>query len=215
MSHVDAVSQAYLVWRRGADWATNAQFLADPAAVVGGQQVDEAELHQVIDLLVRRGLVKGESALSESIPNPALLTDEGVICVADYDGDVQKWIANNRSGGFDQSTHVSGQGIQVVAHSSNVQQHQHTEISNVQTLRHAAEKALSGLDIYEIDDEDADDVRRAAQRALDATEDGELEPGRLKRLATTLCAVALSFANTAAGLAFAEQLRDLLLPLMA
>jgi hypothetical protein len=81
-------------------------------------------------------------------------------------------------------------------------------------LRHAAEKALAGLDTYEIDDEDADDIRRAAQRALDATEDGELEPGRLKRLATTLWAVLLSFANTAAGLAFTEQLRDLLLPLM-
>jgi hypothetical protein len=81
-------------------------------------------------------------------------------------------------------------------------------------LRHAAENALAGLNTYEIDDEDADDIRRAAQRALDATEEGELEPGRLKRLATTLWAVLLSFANTAAGLAFTEQLRDLLLPLM-
>lgn len=218
MSRVNAVSQAYLLWRRGADWTTNAEFLADPAAVVGGQQVDEAELHEIIDLLVHRGLAKGPQGYGEHVPNPALLTDEGVICVVDHDGDVQKWIANNRPGVFDQSTYVSGQGNQVVAHSTNVQQNQHTEISNVQTLRHAAEQALAGLDTYEIDDEDADEdadeVRRAAQRALESIEDGEPEPGRLKRLATTLWAALLSFANTAAGLAFAEQLRDLLLPLV-
>jgi hypothetical protein len=137
-----------------------------------------------------------------------------VICVIDHDGDVQKWVANTRAGVFDQSTHVSGQGNQVVAHSTNVKQNQHTEISNVQTLRYAAEQALAGLDTYEIDDEDADEVRRAAQRALEAIKDGEPEPGRLKRLATTLWAALLLFANTAAGSAFAEQLRDLILPLV-
>lgn len=102
----------------------------------------------------------------------------------------------------------------MVAHSTNVQQNQHTEIDNVQTLRDVAEQALAGIDEYEIDDDDVDDVRRAAQRALDETADGEPEPGCLKRIATSLWAALLLFANTAIGTAFAEWLRDLLLPMV-
>lgn len=214
MSRINAVSRAYLHWRRSADWARNALFLLDGASAVDGVQVDDAEMREVIDLLVHRGLVQGPASLGDRLPDPALLSNEGVICVVDHDGDVQKWIANNRPGTFDQSTHVSGQGNQVVAHSTNVQQNQHTEISNVQTLRDVAEQALAGLDEYEIDDDEADDVRRAARRALDETANDEPEPGRLKKIATSLWAALLLFADTAAGTAFAERLRDLLLPMV-
>lgn len=214
MSRMNAVSQAYLLWRRPMDWTPNHEYLTDAASLVGGQQVDEAELREMLELLGRRGLVTGPTSLGCHVPDPALLTDEGMICVADFDGNVQKWIANNRPGVFDQSTHVTGQGNQVVAHSTNVQQSQHTEISNVQVLRDTAEQALVGLDMYEIEDEDEDGVRRAAQRALDETEDGEPEPDRLRRLATTLWAALLAFANTTVGTTFAERLRDILLPLV-
>lgn len=215
MSRMNAVSRAYLRWRRSADWARNDSFLHDTASAVDGVQVDEAEMREVVDLLLRRGLVKGPTSVGDSLPDPALLADEGMICVADHDGDVQKWVADSRSGGYiDQSTRVSGQGNQVVAHSTNVRQNQHTEINNVRTLRDVAEQALAGIDEYEIDDEDADDVRRAARRALDETANDEPEPGRLKKIATSLWAALLLFANTAAGTAFAERLRDLLLPMV-
>lgn len=176
--------------------------------------MSEHELREVIDVLVRCGLVTGPTSLADQIPDPAQLTDQGVICVVDHEGDVQKWTSSNRPGSIDQSTNVSGQGNQVVAHSSNVQQNQHTQINNTEVLREVAAQALVGLDEYEIDDEDADEVRRAAQRALDETAQGEPEPNRLKRLATNLWAALLAFANTAAGTAFAQQLRDLILPLV-
>lgn len=214
MSRINAVSRAYLHWRRAADWARNDLFLLHAASAVDSVQVDEAEMREVSDLLVRRGLVQGPTSLGDRLPDPALLSNEGVICVVDHDGDVQKWIANNRPGTFDQSTHVSGQGNQVVTHSTNVRQNQHTEISNVQTLRDVAEQALAGLNEYEIDDDEADEVRRAARRALDETANDEPKPGRLKKIATSLWAALLLFANTAAGTAFAERLRDLLLPMV-
>lgn len=214
MSRLNAVSQAFLRWRRSAGSSRNETFLSHAASMCDGTQVSEKELREVIDVLVRRGLVTGPTSLADQLPDPAQLTDQGVICAVDHEGDVQKWTSSNRPGSIDQSTNVGGQGNQVVAHSSNVQQNQHTQINNNEVLREVAAQALAGLDEYEIGDEDADDVRRAAQRALDETAQGEPEPNRLKRLATNLWAALLAFANTAAGPTFAQQLRDLLLPLV-
>lgn len=214
VSRIDLVSQAYLRWRRFTGWDRNETFLTDGASVCGGTRVSEEELRVVLELLVHRRLVKGPASLADAIPNPALLTDEGAICVADHDGDVQGWTASNRPGSVDQSTHVSGQGNQVVAHSSNVQQNQHTQITNSEVLREVAAEALAGLDEYEVDDEGHVDVRRAAERALDETTQGEAEPRLLTRLATSLWAALLAFGSTPAGTAFAERLRDLLLPMV-
>ncbi|MBW0108398.1 hypothetical protein I4I84_06560 [Pseudonocardia sp. KRD-182] len=214
MSRLNTVSQAFLRWRRSAGSSRNETILSHAASMCDGTQVSEDELREVIDVLVRRGLVTGPTSLADQLPDPAQLTDQGVICVVDHEGDVQKWTSSNRPGSIDQSTNVGGQGNQVVAHSSNVQQNQHTQINNNEVLREVAAQALAGLDEYEIGDEDADDVRRAAQRALDETAQGEPEPNRLKRLATNLWAALLAFANTAAGTTFAQQLRDLLLPLV-
>lgn len=214
VSRINTVSQAFLRWRRSAEMSRNEDFLTNTASVCDGGQVDEDELRDVVEILVRRGLVTGPTSLGDALPDPALLTDQGVICVVDHDGDVLKWVSSNRSSMIDQSTNVSGQGNQVVAHSSNVQQSQHTQINNNTVLRDVAAQALAGLDEYEMDDEDADDVRRAAQRALDETAQGEPEPGKLKKLATSLWAAVLLFANTAAGTLFAERLRDLLLPMV-
>ncbi|MGI9002232.1 MAG: hypothetical protein ACR2GH_11255 [Pseudonocardia sp.] len=215
MNRTNTVSRAYLRWRQSDAASSNSNFLADPASAVDGQQVDGAELNRVIDLLVHRGLAEGPQSFNDPVPDPAVLTSQGVICVADHDGDVAAWNTHYRPAGYvDQSTRVSGHRNQVVAHSSNVNQSQHTEINHVSALRSVAEQALEGIDEYEIDDEDGDDVRRAAQRALDETADGEPEQGRLRRLASTLWAALLAFSNTAAGTAFAERLRDLLLPLV-
>jgi hypothetical protein len=215
LNRIDTMSRAFLCWRRSAGWDRNDTFLTDSVSICDGTQVTEEELRMVVELLVRRRIVTGPTSYADPLPDPALLSDEGVICVVDHDGDVQKWIASNRPGSIDQSTNVSGQGNQVVAHSSNVQQNQHTEITNSEVLREVAAQALAGLDEYEIDDaDDADEVRRAAQRALQQTAEGEPEPARLKRLATSLWAALLAFGSTPAGTVFAERLRDLLLPLV-
>lgn len=216
LDRTNAVSQAFLQWarRHHPTWPPNTAFLGDPDSMVDGQQVEETELQAVIGVLEHRGLVDGPKSLDDLVPNPALLTDEGVICVADFDGDVQRWTARNRGNYINQPVTVTGQGNQVAAFSSNVRQTQHTEISNVQTLREVAQEALAGLDEYEVDAEDAETVRSAARRVLDETADGDPEPSRVSRLARSLWSALLLFGNTALGTEFSDRLINLLMPLV-
>ncbi|MBN9103220.1 MAG: hypothetical protein J0I49_34760 [Pseudonocardia sp.] len=218
MSRTYAVAQTFLLWvsRQPHNQAQSPDFVSDAAVSnVEGRAVDQDEADSVVRLLVARGLLRGAPDMSGEVTKLVQLTDEGWACVTQHNGDLEQADAKNRSSYYvNQPVTVGGQGNQVVAHSTHVQLTQHTEISNVQALRDVAEQALAGLDEYEIDDDDAVDVRRAAQRALDETSGAEPEPGRLKRLASTLWAALLLFANTAAGTAFAEGLRDLLLPLV-
>jgi hypothetical protein len=59
-------------------------------------------------------------------------------------------------------------------------------------------------------------LRKAAERILAETSGGaEPEPSRVQKLASTLWAALLAFANTAAACTFAEGLRDTLLPLLS
>ena len=136
------------------------------------------------------------------------------MCVIDHDADVQKWNASKGMSYINQPVTVTGQGNQVAAFSTNVQQSQRTDISNVQILRDVARHALDGLDEYEIDEDDAATVRNAAERVLAETADGEPERGRLAKIARSLHAALQLFFNTAAGTEFARQLMDLIVPLL-
>jgi hypothetical protein len=170
MSRTNAVSQAYLQWRQSRGWSQNREFLDAAASVVHGRQVDEAELESVVELLDHRGLITGARSLGGQAPDPTRLTSDGVICVADFDGDVDAWRADRRAGYVNQPVTVSGQGHQVTAFSQNVQQNQRTEISNVGLLRTAAEQALAGLEAYELGDHaavPAEDWAALAGRARD------------------------------------------------
>jgi hypothetical protein len=219
MGRTHAVAQAFVLWvsHQPANQAQSPDFITDPSSVVGGQPVDQPEIDNVVRLLVARGLLRGTSGLSGQVTKLVTLTDEGWVCVSEHNGDLEQWDARNRSSYYvNQPVTVGGQGNQVVAHSTNVQQNQHTEISNVEVLRAAAERAIAGPDTYEVSAEDEDDLRRAAQRVLDETAEGAVpEPGRLRKLANTLWAALLAFVNTAAGSTFAESIRDSLLPLLS
>ncbi len=218
MSRTYAVVQTFLLWvsRQPHNQAQSPDFVANTSlSSVDGRPVDQEEIDSVVRLLVARGLLRGTRDLSGEITKLVMLTDEGWIYVTEHNGDLEQADARNHSSHYvNQPVTVGGQGNQVVAFSTNVRQNQHTEISNVQTLREVAEEALGGLDEYEIDEEDAETVRRTARRALDETAASTPEPSRLKRLARSLWSALLLFGNTAAGTEFANRLINLLLPLL-
>ena len=113
-----------------------------------------------------------------------------------------------------QSVNVTGNSNQVVGHSTNVNLSQSNALSNVQTLRDAAEQALAGLDAYEIDEDEAADVRVAAEKVLAETANGEPEPGRIAKLAKKLWAALGLFFGTTIGTEFAQKIMDSIYPLI-
>ncbi|MGD9531790.1 MAG: hypothetical protein AB7I38_18940 [Dehalococcoidia bacterium] len=216
MDRTNAVSQAFLRWahRNRRSQPPNAWFLKAPESAVDGRQVDADELEEVLELLLHRGLIEGPKGFTEYVPNPAELTREGVMCVVDHGADVQRWNAGNGMSYINQPVTVTGNGNQVAAFSTNVNQNQRTEMHNVQTLRDVAERAIGGLDEYEIDPDDAETVRNAAEKVLSETANGELEPGRLAKIARSLHAALQLFFSTAIGTEFARQLMDLIVPFL-
>jgi hypothetical protein len=219
MSRINAVAQTFLLWvsQQPHNQAQSPDFVADASASsVDGQQVDQAEIDDVVRLLVARGLLRGTSGFSGEVTKLVQLTDEGRVCVTEHNGNLERTdAARNHAGTYiNQPVNVTGQGNQVAAFSSNVGQTQRTEISNVQTLREVARETLAGVDQYEIDEDDAETVRRVARRVLDETADGEPEPGRIARLARSLRSALMLFGNTAFGTEFADRLINLLMPLL-
>jgi hypothetical protein len=186
------------------------------ASNVADLRLDQAEIGNVVRPLVARCLLRNTSGFGGKVTKPVQLTDEGRIFVTERNGDLeQSDAASNRAATYiNQPVTVSGQGNQVSAFSSNVRQTQRTEISNVQTLRDVAQDALAGVDEYDIDQDDAETVRRTARRVLDETAAGEPEPGRIKSLARSLWSALMLFGNSALGTEFAKQLTNLLLPLL-
>lgn len=218
MSRIYAVAQTFLLWvsRQPHNQAQSPDFVADTAVSrVQGRAVDQDEIDNVVRLLVARGLLRDSPDMSGEVTKLAMLTDEGWICVTEHNGDLERSDARNRSGYYvNQPVTVTGQGNQVAAFSSNVRQTQRTEISNVQTLRDVAQEALAGIDEYDIDEDDAETVRRAAGRVLDETADDEPEPGRITHLARSLWSALMLFGNTTLGKEFSDRLINLLLPLL-
>lgn len=216
MNRIDAVSQAFLQWsyqnRRTSP--PNHGFLTNRESLVNGQQVTPDELEDVVELLHQRGLVDGPVSFGEPQPNPAELTPDGFSCVLDYDADVQKWKASRLVTYVNQPVTVTGNQNQVSAFSSNISQQQRSTMEKVHTLRNVAEQALAGLGTYEIDEDEAADVRAAAEKVLAETAEGEPEPGRIAKLAKKLHSVLSMFLGTAVGAEFAQRLMDALLPLI-
>jgi hypothetical protein len=214
MSRANAVSQAFLRWRYGNRRGMNEDFLDAEESVVASQQVAVDELDEIVELLEHRGLVKGPRSLDGRPGNPAALTSDGVICVVDHDADVQKWNESRTMSYSNQSVNVTGNSNQVVGHSTNVNLSQSNMLDNVQTLRSAAEQALAGLDTYEIDEDEAADVRAAAEKVLVETANGEPEPGRLAKLAKRLWTALGLFFGTTVGTEFAQKIMDSIYPLI-
>ena len=112
MDRTNAVSQAFLRWahRNRRDSSPNAQFLEAPDSTVEGQQVAADELEDVLELLLHRGLIDGPMTFTQHLPDPVELTRDGVVCVIDDDGDVQRWNAGKRMSYINQPVTVTGQG---------------------------------------------------------------------------------------------------------
>lgn len=214
MSQAHAVSQAFPRWRHRNRGGMNGLFLDAEDSVIAGQQVTSEELDEIVELLEHRGLVKGPRSLDGRPGDPAALTSDGVICVVDHDADAQKWNASRAMSYTNQSVNVTGNSNQVVGHSTNVNLSQSNTMENVQTLRDAATQALAGLDTYEIDEDEAADVRAAAEKVLTETTDGEPEPGRIAKLAKKLWAALGLFFGTTVGTEFAQKIMDAIYPLI-
>ncbi len=214
MSRANAVSQAFLLWRHRNRSGMNGLFLDTEQSVVAGQQVTEKELDEIVELLEHRGLVEGPTSLDGRPGDPGTLTSEGLICVVDHDADVQKWNESRAMTYSNQSVNVTGNSNQVVGHSTNVNLSQSNTLENVQTLRDAAQQALAGLDTYEIDEDEAADVRAVAEQVLAETANDETEPGRIAKLARKLSSALMLFFGTTVGTAFAQKIIDSLLPLV-
>ena len=193
----------------------NARFLDAAESEVGGEQVTPDELENVLELLLHRGLIQGAMSWAEHVPDPATLTSAGVMCVADHDADVQRWNASRSMSYINQPVTVTGNANQVAAFSSKVNQTQRTSMENVQTLRDVAEQALEGLGAYEIEEDDAETVRRAAGKVLAETANGGPEPGWLAKITRSLYSALQLFFGTTVGTEFAQRLMDQIVPLLS
>lgn len=191
----------------------NRHFLDVEEAIVDGVQITSDEMNEIIEQLVYRRLLAGHADFDGGPPDPALLTDEGATCVLDHDADVQKWNESRAMNYTNQSVNVSGNSNQVVGHSSNVNLSQSNTLDNVQTLREAARQTLAGLDHYEIDPDEVDDVRAVGEQVLAETAGSEPEPGRIAKLARKLSSALMLFFGTTVGTDFAQKIIDSLLPL--
>jgi hypothetical protein len=184
----DQIGQSYLRWLRiRTDYPGWDMFLTDPTAVVGGQVVTPAELHDVLRWLDAHQLVDGDQAEEQDILVHVTLTAAGWICVMDFDGDVRQWSQRHTGTVTDNSVTVhAGHTAQVAAHAHNVTQHQETGLVDIDMLRAAATAVREILPLLGLPEQQRSDVERAADEIATEAESPLPDHGKLRRAAEVL-----------------------------
>ncbi|MEU7528960.1 hypothetical protein AB0A74_24735 [Saccharothrix sp. NPDC042600] len=184
MSRADEVNRTFLLWLYdNNDRYPNPQVILETGAAPGGTPVTLDEVKTCSRYLAAAGLIKGFTALGGQMPSRVHLTDDGLRCVHEYEGDVQAWNARHTPR-WDQSVHVtSGRDAQVTAHSSHVSQVQNTGDINISELAKAARLALESHPVF---GPVAAEVRQASQDILDEIDKPEPDQGRLRALGKRL-----------------------------
>lgn len=206
-TRTDRVGQAALLWINRHERLSRLDyqdFLNDPASLVDEEQASEDEAITALAWLISRELVTGVEVYNSEIPVGLELTNDGRVCVIEYDGDVRAWAQAQLGGGHvDQSVNVTGHNAQVAAYSQHVKQSQVVGEVDVDKLRSAATMTLETLPVYSLPAEQAVVVKQAAEQIVAETQSPTPDHGKLRQLADTVktwLAVASTGATTAGAI---------------
>lgn len=194
------VARRFLLWLYENNAAKPApeKFLVDQTASADSRQIDQRELDQTIELLAVHRLIDGAGSWQKSHLR-AWLTNEGVLCVREFGGDVAAW-SESKKPRTDQSVTInSGANTQVVAFSSNVSQSQIVDIST-EHLKSAVPVVEANLDEYEKAGVNVNELRQTTaaikdELACDAPDESKLRKWG-KRLAEVIAPTAGSVTVT-------------------
>ncbi len=211
----DSVARAFLRWlgEHDAENPQRERFLEDPASAVNGEQVTEEELAQVVARLYSRRLIAGAMVNEDPLPVCVNLTDTGRLVLFDYGGDLAAWRDDQRMS-IDSSTRVTGNNIQVAAHSSNVTQFQSGAPVDVEKLVDLARVVLEQLPTMDLPASQEMDIRGAAEEALVEARGSQPDHSRLRALIERMRSPLGTLGTGAAGSALGKFLYDALTALL-
>src|SRR5690606_28776132 len=181
------------------------KFLKPSPPEVGGQEVTTAEFEKAVQSLVSHQLIADKGAWGSSIPLRTWLTDEGLICVTDYDADVNAW-TNRGSANIDQSISFGGDNYgQVAANNRDVTQNQAQGDSlDLESLIKGAtliKEFLPG-----VPEDTRAEVEEQVGALLEEAEKPDRDSGRLRRLrdglVTSVTALSSTFTVIKTGMDF-------------
>lgn len=173
----------------------------------GGEPLTPDEVEACAEYLAAIKLIRGHGVWGRPMPLRVRLTDDGLRCVLEFNGDVTAWLQSQRPSYLDQSVNVNaGRDAQVAAHVQNVNQAQNESAVKVDDLTeavHAVRELIPHLG--GVDGIDLGEVQRLTGEIEAEAEKSEPDHGKLRRLGGQLkdllgpAAAALTIGKFAVG----------------
>jgi hypothetical protein len=189
-------------------------FLTDVAAAYEGTPFADVEIQDAAEYLSDKGLIKGVGVPQIRGPVRAEITTEGIDCVIDWDGDVAKYLRDQRGYGptyLGPVVHGNADGGQWAWNNRDVVQHRidgQQVVPGFELIAEAAASLLRQLPNLGLTSEDQRDIEEVANEVLAEVKRPEPQRSKLRKATAALRGFLIPItAGAAAGVS--DEVREL------